>query len=52
MINFVTLHEEGCPAPDNSQVWWDPEDGISMCHACGAVTEEYNSDDEERMEDL
>jgi hypothetical protein len=42
----ITPHADWCPAKDNSQVLWDPEDGISLCHACLAVTEERDTDTE------
>lgn len=48
MKEHVTLHKDWCEGKD-SMVFWDPEDGISQCHECGAVTEEVDSTVEVQM---
>jgi hypothetical protein len=44
----VTPHADWCQGRDG-QVFWDPEDGISMCRECGAVTEEHEVEGDQQM---
>ena len=39
MKEHVTPHADWCKGKDG-QVFWDAEDGVSVCRECGAVTEE------------
>ena len=48
MKEHVTPHADWCQGKD-AKVWWDEEGGLSVCHECGAITEEQDTDTEVQM---
>ena len=49
MKEWITDHADWCQSKDNSQVFWDQEDGVTLCRECLAVAEERDSDVEGQM---